>query len=325
MQEFWNWLIGEAGAGWIFGIAGVIGILYSWQKRERPPYIIIEETQTLRLLNIHSSQDESLEIYYSTEPGSRQAIRNLIQKEFVIYNSGTRDISEHVRLEFKTSLSYIDLNDQEATLIYRDLNDQEAILSLASSFDQTVFTLAHDESKKIKGFSLEIPYLNSYLTHKQCVKVYLITNQYFKLELVKGIGKGWSSKFISLIEVKQTKRMLRLWISWIGIFLVAIFLLSFIFHHLTFITGYIGQAQLNPTPENIRLALQAYQERLESLQKISWIERLLLLNNPPPRWFGFAFMTLCSLYYFLARGGENIVSFLSHKYLGSQPLSIRDK
>ena len=77
MQSFWNWLIGEAGAGWIVGILGIIGGIYAWRKRERPPRVVLQEVNSVNLLDIHPSQAEKLEVYYTPDPERKDRMHKI--------------------------------------------------------------------------------------------------------------------------------------------------------------------------------------------------------------------------------------------------------
>lgn len=311
MESFLAWLIGEAGAGWIFGFFGLIGAIYAWRVRERPPYVVVQEIDAFKLLNIHHSQRDTLEVYFSTKPGERKAIFYLMQREIIIYNNGTKDINEEIQLEL------------EALFPPQESSEQEPILSLASDFDQVDFSLKYDKpnANLIQKFTLTIPYLNSYPTHKQFIRVHLIADRPFALDLIKGIGRGWSTKLVSLKELIKIKLEIRLWIDRVTIFLLTFFFLALVLYFLTFISGNIGQAQLNPTPANIQLALQEYKEQLESFQELSFTERLLLLDYPNSQKINFTVIVMLSLFYFLLWFGDTLVTLISNKYLGLQPIS----
>ena len=75
MPRFWDWLIGEAGAGWIIGLLGLLGVLFTWLRRERPSRVIIQEINTIRLLDIHPSQRERLSVHYTDTQGEQERIQ----------------------------------------------------------------------------------------------------------------------------------------------------------------------------------------------------------------------------------------------------------
>ena len=98
MGSFWDWLVGEAGAGWIVGFIGLLLSLYAWLHRECAPKVIVQEVNSIRLLDIHSTQRESLSVFYTDSEGQQVRVQDLQQEEVVIYNNGTVDVREPLQL-----------------------------------------------------------------------------------------------------------------------------------------------------------------------------------------------------------------------------------
>jgi hypothetical protein len=184
MQEFWQWFIGEAGAGWIVGILGLVGGVYAWLKRERPAQIIIQELETLRLMDIHPSQQHKLDIRYKTDEFGEVKIHDLFQKQVVIYNSGTRDILEPLDLK----LGAIVRPELHSTN-YRKGNDLFVVI-----IDQVMAKQVDRDPGYPGAWSvcLQIPYLNSYQDHQQYLKCEFISNYPMELVPISKTGRGWS-------------------------------------------------------------------------------------------------------------------------------------
>jgi hypothetical protein len=84
MQAIWDWLITDAGAGWVLGILGITWALYTWKKRERPGQVVVREVDKFRLLEISPSQHPSLTFLYPTVQGTQTSITNLQQTKLII-------------------------------------------------------------------------------------------------------------------------------------------------------------------------------------------------------------------------------------------------
>src|SRR6266540_7370885 len=179
MQGLWNWLITDAGAGWILGLIGLAGALYTWRKRERPTQVVVREIETIRLLDIHPSQHESFTILYPNAQGTQTSITNLRQTSIIVYNTGTRDITEPIQLTFK--------------LHEKDVKEgARGFWKLVVDTPEYTFQPIHGDTTDItKALRLDLPYLNSYDTHKQIIKMYFMSELKITLELVNTNSKGW--------------------------------------------------------------------------------------------------------------------------------------
>jgi hypothetical protein len=77
VQGLWDWLITDAGAGWVLGLIGVVATFYAWRKQGRPTRVVVREIETIRLLDIHPSQHESVRVLYPNAQGTQTSITNL--------------------------------------------------------------------------------------------------------------------------------------------------------------------------------------------------------------------------------------------------------
>ena len=111
MPSFFEWFIGEAGAGWVIGVLGLLGMLYTWRRRERPPKVVVPEIGKTRLLDLDPSEHEKLSVYYKDSAGEDRRVQKLQQGEYAVYNNGTVDISEP--LEFSLMFTHSDLQEYD--------------------------------------------------------------------------------------------------------------------------------------------------------------------------------------------------------------------
>lgn len=177
MESFWDWLIGEAGAGWIIGLLGVMGGVYAWLRRERPGRVIVQEVNRVRLLDIDASQRNQLAVYYKESDGTQVQITDLVQSEWVIYNGGSRDILEPFSITLgpkgKAYSGFLKVVGQDnwcRSSVIRDPGNQV-----------------------VTGIRFEFDYLNAYQEHEQIARFFLLAEQVFSVELVEGNGRGWSA------------------------------------------------------------------------------------------------------------------------------------
>jgi hypothetical protein len=195
VMSFSEWLVGEAGAGWIIGVIGVIGALYTWVKRERAPRIVIQEVETIRLLDIHKSLSGRLNVYYGEKQDKQEKINDLVQKKVVIYNYGTRDILEEINISFQIKENFGKNHSGFCRVILEGSNNGQ------------VETIYNNDNEVFEEIKLTLPYLNSYHEHHEYNTVYILTNNPVKMELKRGSGKGWSSYIVTLSKIRQTKRV----------------------------------------------------------------------------------------------------------------------
>ena len=93
-----EWLMSDAGAGWIVGILGLMLALISYlRRREQPSRVVIQEVSRTRLLDIRFiPRSENLRVLFTDHLGIEKNIGSLEQREFVLYNTGTTDILDAI-------------------------------------------------------------------------------------------------------------------------------------------------------------------------------------------------------------------------------------
>ena len=192
MSAFFDWLISDAGAGWIIGILGILGAIYTWVQRDKPAKIVIQEINALRLLDIHVSHQERINVFYNDAQGSKEQIQSLEQKKIVIYNNGTKDISEPLQFVLKFSSS-------------KTGNLFSGFWRLVVDNARCTSTPIKDESGNTTAIAIEVPYLISYQLHKHLITIYFISDGPVTLQLADGEGKGWSASMVPFHQIRKLR------------------------------------------------------------------------------------------------------------------------
>lgn len=214
MESWQDWLIGEPGAVWITGtlllVLTVVGLLLRWRRRERPPHVVIQEIESIRLLDIHPSQRNRLQVKYLDENGTSETVEDLRQKEIVIYNDGTRDILEplELRLRFREPSS----TDKPFDGFWRWFSDDNRCA--ATPLEDGEIIEPYRGGIRCRaiwgGLGLDLQYLNSYSTHGDYVAGHLISDGDLHIVLWGKVGgKGWSADFTSLQRLDQLNGRVR--------------------------------------------------------------------------------------------------------------------
>ena len=314
MQGIWDWLIGEAGAGWIVGLAGLCLVVYGWLRRERAPRVIVQEVKRTKLLDIHPSQRESLKVFHTDEDEKLTAIEDLEQKDIVIYNDGSADIVEPValRLQFNQPGSKPD----QFPGFWRWVFDDPAYSW------EPVRVEGEDTSV---GVRVQLPYLNSYAVHHHYVRGYLISDRGLAVQLLDRVGKGWSAQFVALERIGRLEQSAVRAVKWLGRALALLSMLILVGSMGLSMRDARGRAGLNPTSENIQAAVAEYQESLETRQALReaggarWIISWSLQQS------GIAWL-LCGLSVYvvgvlLMSACGRIGGIVSRRYVGARPAS----
>lgn len=163
-QDILNWLVGEAGAGWIFGIVSTVLLIRTELRRRRPQIIYFEERANTSLLSYDPVLRDQTEISFGE---TRVAALSLV--EGCIYNSGTdvaREITVWMRFPSETRVL-------------------QAFLS-GNSREQEIQVAIEDSSAR-----LDIPYLNPEREHGHRLCVALFVDGKSTVEFA-GSGPGWS-------------------------------------------------------------------------------------------------------------------------------------
>jgi hypothetical protein len=179
MLAFWQWLISDGGAGWVFGVAGLISFIISWIRRARPPKVVVQVIEEVSLVDIHPSQRHRITIAYRNDQGDQEVTQSLHQKVLVIYNNGTSDILVPVSFTLR---------------LHRPDRKFFHLVSDDVKIDAQNYT--DDLTKPYTDVRIDLPYLNSFNEHKHFLKLYLISENEINVELINAQGKGWSALFV---------------------------------------------------------------------------------------------------------------------------------
>ncbi|PDV98620.1 hypothetical protein [Candidatus Chloroploca asiatica] len=187
-----DWLFSEAGVGWIVAIGALIGWISTYIRRERPSRIVIQELETLQLLDIHPSQQGKIVIQY-TDNSIAHPIRNLVQKKVVIYNSGTQDIVEPVTFSVP-----IKGGDESSVGIFGFVK---------AISENTEFTMVPEKSDndQIVNFKITLEHINSVHKHGNHITVFFLTEEFFDFNTNRLTGKGWSIQFAKRKRLKMLR------------------------------------------------------------------------------------------------------------------------
>lgn len=341
-----QWLTGEAGAGWIVGVVGIIvGALYYWKSRPQPPKIAIQEIRRTRLLDIHSSQQEKLKVTLIDSEGVEQDVKNLEQREFVIYNNGKSDLLEPVELSLKLAGEIVEEKKRGVWYFVNNAMGRDNITVQATKSERDYFQqwsfdnpeceispFSVNEKQLITGIRFKIPYLNSYPAHQHYLVVRLIADGEYIYELNSRVGKGWSSYFVALRKMDMMKRRWRFALRGT---IVLVMGLIYMFFALTIAQRMFGEQSLlwssNLTPEKINQLVkeceqscsQNYREDLENLANLNFINKFFYRFRPV-RSLSFSdtlFLGIAFIFLVIAIFESKISSWLMYKFLRVRPTS----
>jgi hypothetical protein len=178
------WLFSEAGAGWVFGVVSLIGLVLTLLSRKRPQRIICRELHKTSLVHVSDSAKAKIAVSFDDRP-----VEKLSQLELVIFNDGS-EVVEDILLTFQF---------QESTKVLAV--DYEVT---PRNVDMTI-TPRYAESGG-NQCNVEINFLNPQRPHKQQVKAYIVCDGTVDHARVAGGGKGWSLRF-DMLEEYSVRRM----------------------------------------------------------------------------------------------------------------------
>lgn len=220
IQAFLSWVFSEAGAGWaaasIVLVIALVGWILDRRRRERAPRVIIQEIKRTKLLDIHPSQQDRLRVHYTDENGTQEPVKDLQQKEIVIYNNGTRDILEPLEpLELVFRFPSLDPDQAQLGGFWRWFFD-DGVYASRRLEEVSIAGIPEELGLKVaRGVTVELPYLNSYPVHRDYFKAYLVSDGEVEVSLVgRHSGKGWSAHFVSLDRWRGLQRRVNTAILW---------------------------------------------------------------------------------------------------------------
>lgn len=259
MNSLWHWLLSDAGAGWIIGIIGLLGALYSWLKKERPPHILVQEVDKTSLLDVHASQREKIKVFFEKSDETRR-IFGLEQRKLVIYNSGSRDVTDEINFTLHAKVSEDENGEKNFPNLLEVIFLPNLPVTILQKADEILITIT-------------IPHLNSYSNHRQYVTGYILSDTPVLID-AQGQGKGWSVYFVN-DKVQRNLTIEKIFNVVSSISFLAI-PLGFVLLIYGAIRDPLGIVYFNPTNENINAAVEAYRQNLLYRQTlhplIRWID-----------------------------------------------------
>lgn len=311
MESFSRWLLGEAGAGWIIGIIGILGGLYAWTRREKAPKIIVQQVRSISLLDVHPSQSGSIRVAYLDPTHEPCGIESLHQTELVVYNTGTKDVVEPIEL-------VITFHRKEATngsIGENEIGFWKLVFDDVGCKSETL--LSNDEEVGQRAL-MTIPYLNSYSTHGHCVRAYLITEHSVELRLVRGTGKGWSAALYTLDQFAdaraKTARLIRYG-------LLASYVVCSIWLFSTLLQSPVSAALYMPTLKNLDRAIEVLSQQRSAVLAAGvppiWTRLLGWKETAPTPQAVMAVVVWLIIVFAVGLRGHNAVSaWVASRYLG---------
>jgi hypothetical protein len=199
-KSFLDWLFSEAGAGWIFGIVSLIGLLLSLLLRKRPNRLVCKEVNRTSLIKIRKEVRDNIDVTFYKEP-----VKNLALVEMVIFNKGSEVIRD-ILLTVKFSK-----------------NTRVLATPLKVVPENLAVTTDSIESNQVK---IKIPFLNPIRPHKHRIKANIVCDGDIEKYKVIGSGEGWSVQSLRLPSKKESERSF--WIM-SGVFFIAYLLSTFVY------------------------------------------------------------------------------------------------
>lgn len=168
MNTFWTWLVGEAGAAWIVGVAGIVlatvGVVLTI-RASRPDRIIVAELGRSSLLEVHTGFRERI---CSTFDGVRVA--SLAQLEICVQNTGHRCI-------------------QLPEIMVQVPNAELLAVDVVGQFGEAHASVRCEQHKAV----VVLPFLNA-KRHEHYVLLRLIVDGPLNEIRISGVGQGWSAR-----------------------------------------------------------------------------------------------------------------------------------
>lgn len=180
IDAFIDWLIGEAGAGWVFGTVSLIALIASYFRRKRPAHVVVEEVELFDTIEVHKEIRDKVQVAFDGMP-----VGNLSQFRARVFNSGTNPISaDKITLQFSDTCKIIAASLESS-------NEGEKI--------------GYRDNKV--AFSWE--YLNPFSDHKHAIELLVLADGELDGVEIRGSGSGWSARHKRLPTRKERRRELR--------------------------------------------------------------------------------------------------------------------
>src|SRR5512138_1927737 len=111
VQNFFNWLFSDAGAGWVFGIVSLIGLAITYYRSNLSKKVIVQELSKTTLLNVSSDVADRIQVSFDNKK-----IKALGQIKYEIFNNG-KDVIANPKLQImlpnNSTILYVSDDDTE--------------------------------------------------------------------------------------------------------------------------------------------------------------------------------------------------------------------
>jgi hypothetical protein len=183
-----EWLVTDAGAGWIVGILGLSATMYGQITKRRPTIVVCKEAGKFSLIEIDKKVKENIQVKYKSLD-----IENLSQIELELFNNGAKTIKNFkMDILFDKGTKILDVVTGKTT----DITGK--------------WTSKHN------SLNLELPYLNSYSGHHTKLTVKILCDGTINSLEISGGGEGWSLKHKKL----PTKKILKVRFALVSLLLL---------------------------------------------------------------------------------------------------------
>jgi hypothetical protein len=199
LQTFWNWLVGDAGAGWIIGLTGLLWGIYTHYNRPKANKVVVQEVSSSRLLDIHPLHKQRLSILYTDPSGDQETIHGLNQKKIVIYYKGHLTLSDpKLTLKLKDPTTGSDFGKFSRLVI----GDSDHNIKLQATLNQS--------GKYASEYQIEIDFLNPLATYKNdYIQVYLLSDGEVDFDVLQKNGRDLLIKIFILKNLSNLNRWRR--------------------------------------------------------------------------------------------------------------------
>ena len=181
MGSFTDWLIGEAGAGWVFGLVSTTALIVTAVRRAKPSIVNVKEIGVRDPVVVRDHVAERVRISFDHE-----TVPSLGQVDLEILNGGSEPIpASNIIVQLAPATMILDIFVKEGKEFVE-----------ASAVDNNVL--------------VEWNYLNPLKPHRQAVRISVLTTGDARVRRVTGGGQGWSVRHIPAPSIEAiTRREIR--------------------------------------------------------------------------------------------------------------------
>ena len=179
-NQLLEWLLSDAGAGWVFGIISVIALIASYiHNRKKSSIIIIKELSKTSFINLSSKIKDRVSITYDNK-----LVDSIGYVKVEIYNDGFEVIKQPI-LTFSVP--------EEATILQIEVDTPVDNFEISSE-------IAGNKAKVI------LPYLNPAKDHDHILRMSILMDGPVESLHTMGSGEGWSTRHYKTLEARRLLR-----------------------------------------------------------------------------------------------------------------------